>query len=165
MSRIYSLSQRRLERLLLTPNYEAFGAGRHITQHHRDFPNLLCKLQPIFADKRMEVKRPRNGYARATHQSRDRDGGREEQLQLRASAAGAGEVVFGRKIKRNFGASPPAGALGPAELWPVRLPGSLKLHFPPFFFFPGSTENCLGAGGQVFRQLKSPSLTWMDHSQ
>ena len=113
----------------------------------------------------MEVKRPRNGYARATHQSRDRDGGREEQLQLRASAAGAGEVVFGRKIKRNFGASPPAGALGPADLWPVRLPGSLKLHFPPFFFFPGSTENCLGAGGQVFRQLKSPSLTWMDHSQ
>ena len=47
----------------------------------------------------MEVKRLRNGYARATNQGRDRDGGREEQLQLRASAAGGGEVVMGRKIK------------------------------------------------------------------
>ena len=84
----------------------------------------------------MEVKRLRNGYARATNQGRDRDGGREEQLQLRASAAGGGEVVMGRKIRRNLGASPPAGAMGPADLWPVRLPGSLKLQFPPSFF-PG----------------------------
>lgn len=89
-----------MEHLLLTANYEAFGAQRHITQHLRDFPNLLCKLQPILQTERMEVKRLRNGYPRATPhpRQRDRDGEREEQLQLRASAAGRGEVVMGRKI-------------------------------------------------------------------
>lgn len=108
----------------------------------------------------MEVKRLRNGYPRATLQGRDSDRGREERLQVRASAAGGGEVVMGRKIKENLGVSPPTGASGPADLWPVSLPGSLKLHVSPSFF-PGSTENCLGAGSQVFRQLKSPSLTRM----
>ena len=48
----------------------------------------------------MEVKRLRNGYARATNQGRDRDGGRERS----SSNSGhqqlvGGEVVMGRKIK------------------------------------------------------------------
>ena len=119
------------------PKLWSIWSREHIIQRRRDFPNLLCKLQPIFADKRMEVKRLRNGYARATNQGRDRDGGRERS----SSNSGhqqlvGGEVVMGRKIRRNLGASPPAGAMGPADLWPVRLPGSLKLHFPPSFF-PG----------------------------
>lgn len=148
MSGIYSLSQRRLEHLLLTPNYEAFGAERHITQHLRDFPNLLCKLQPIFADKRMEVKRLRNGYPRATHQGRDRDGGREEQLQLSASAAGQGGGGVGKENKVKPRCITSCGGLQPSRFVICKAPREPETTLPSLFFSWGALSIVLGLGAR-----------------
>lgn len=160
-SGIYSLSQRRLEHLLLTANYEAFGAQRHITQHLRDFPNLLCKLQPIFADEKNGSEEAQNGYPRATHQGRDRDGerGTAPTQGISSWSGGGGD---GKENKAKPRCITSFGGLQPSRFVTYKAPRSLKLRFPLPLFFPGSTEYCLGAGGQVFRQLKSPSLTRMD---